>query len=68
MQFARFKFFILTAALFANGYASADNRQPTTDGTSRNAGALVTEAARYEHAEGVPRDYVTGETLAVSIS
>ena len=57
MQFARFKFFILTTALFANGYASADNRQPTTDGTSRNAAALVTEAARYEHAEGVPRDY-----------
>ena len=57
MQFARFKFFIFTAALFANGWASADNRQPTTDGSSRNAAALVTEAARYEHAEGVPRDY-----------
>ena len=56
MQFARFKFFIFTAALIANGYASADNRQPTTDG-KRNAAALVSEAARYEHAEGVPRDY-----------
>lgn len=56
MQFARFKFFIFTAALIANGYASADNRQPATDG-KHNAAALVSEAARYEHAEGVPRDY-----------
>jgi soluble lytic murein transglycosylase-like protein len=57
MRFARFKFFLLTAALFSNGYASADNRQPTSEGTSQNAAALVMEAARYEHAEGVPRDF-----------
>lgn len=50
------KLLILTAVLFANGIANADNRQPSTDGVQRGA-ALVAEAARYEHAEGVPRDY-----------
>jgi soluble lytic murein transglycosylase-like protein len=57
MHFARSNLFILTAALLANGWAIADNRPPATESANRNAASLVTEAARYEHAEGVPRDY-----------
>jgi soluble lytic murein transglycosylase-like protein len=57
MHFACAKLLILSAALFANGVALADNRQPTPESGSRNAAALVTDAARYEHAEGVPRDF-----------
>lgn len=57
MHFARSRLCILTAALIANGVAIADNRQPLAETTKRSAAALVSEAARYEHAEGVPRDY-----------
>jgi soluble lytic murein transglycosylase-like protein len=56
MQFANSRLFALTIALFANGYALAEAGQPAADGSGK-AAALVTEAARYEHAEGVPRDY-----------
>jgi hypothetical protein len=57
MHFACAKLLILSAALLANGVALADNRQPTPESGNRNAAALVTDAARYEHAEGVPRDF-----------
>jgi len=57
MHFACSKIFILTASLLANGVAMAEKHQPAMEGAGRNAAALVTEAARYEHAEGVPRDY-----------
>ena len=57
MRFYRSKMFMLTAMLLASGVAAADSRQPAVEGAGRNAAALVTEAARYEHAEGVPRDY-----------
>jgi hypothetical protein len=57
MHFACSRIFILTAALLANGLAMAEKRQPGTEGAGRNAAALVSEAIRYEHAEGVPRDY-----------
>ena len=57
MHFARSRLCILTAALIANGVAIADNRQPLAETAKRSAAALVSEAARYEHAEGVPRDY-----------
>jgi soluble lytic murein transglycosylase-like protein len=57
MHFRRSQFFILSTALLANGAALADYRQPATESANRNATALVAEAARYEHAEGVPRDF-----------
>ncbi|SMP69434.1 transglycosylase SLT domain-containing protein [Noviherbaspirillum suwonense] len=57
MHFARSKLAFLTAALLVTGVALADNNQPAPEGAARNAAALVSEAARYEHAEGVPRDY-----------
>ena len=57
MQVPRFKLFVLTTALLANSLAVADSRQPSTESANRNAAALVTDAARYEHAEGVPRDF-----------
>lgn len=57
MRFTPSGFFILTAALLGNGLAIADNRQPMTETAKRSAAGLVSEAARYEHAEGVARDY-----------
>ena len=54
---------ILTAALLACSAAVADARQPAADGAARNPAALVVEAARYEHAEGVPRDYARATEL-----
>lgn len=56
MQCARSRLFMLTVALLASGATLAESRPPAADG-SGNAAALVTEAVRYEHAEGVPRDY-----------
>ena len=47
MGFTRLKLLVMAAAIFAG---SANAAEPGAD-------ALVAEAARYEHAEGVPRDY-----------
>lgn len=56
MNFARSRMFMLITMLLSSSIAIADSRQLAADGAG-NAAALVTEAARYEHAEGVPRDY-----------
>jgi soluble lytic murein transglycosylase-like protein len=50
MQFPRASLLLLTLALSSSGVALAQ-------AADRSASALVAEAARYEHAEGVPRDY-----------
>jgi soluble lytic murein transglycosylase-like protein len=63
MIFYRSGIGLFAAALLASSAAVADTRQPATDGSGRNAAALVTEAARYEHAEGVPRDYARATEL-----
>ena len=47
MGFPRLKLLVMAAALVAGSANAAD----------QGADALVAEAARYEHAEGVPRDY-----------
>lgn len=57
MIFYRSRMLMLITMLLASSVAVADSRRPAAEGVGRNAAALVTEAARYEHAEGVPRDY-----------
>lgn len=47
MGFHRLKLLVMTAAILAGSANAAE----------QGADALVAEAARYEHAEGVPRDY-----------
>jgi soluble lytic murein transglycosylase-like protein len=58
MRFLRLDFLAATISLcFASGAALADGRQSERGANGENARALVAEAARYEHAEGVRRDY-----------
>jgi len=58
MRFSRLNFLATTASLLvASGAALADGDLPSRGAKDRNAQGLVAEAARYEHAEGVPRDY-----------
>ncbi|RZA30493.1 MAG: sel1 repeat family protein, partial [Proteobacteria bacterium] len=61
MVFYRSGICLFTAALVTTSAAFADSREPATAGSS--AAGLVTEAARYEHAEGVPRDYARATEL-----
>jgi soluble lytic murein transglycosylase-like protein len=50
MRFPHANLLVLTVAILTSGAAVADS-------ADNNAAALVAQAARYEHAEGVPRDY-----------
>jgi soluble lytic murein transglycosylase-like protein len=62
MHFYRSSVFVLHATLLASSAAFADPRQAAID-VGRSAAALVAEAARYEHAEGVSRDYARATEL-----
>jgi TPR repeat protein len=58
MRFLRLDSLVATISLcFASGAALADSHQYGRGANGENTRALVAEAARYEHAEGVPRDY-----------
>jgi soluble lytic murein transglycosylase-like protein len=58
MRFLRLDFLAVTISLcFASAAALADGRQSEGGANDENTRALVAEAARYEHAEGVPRNY-----------
>jgi len=58
MRFSRLNFLVTTVSLLiVSGAARADGEQFNRGAKDHNASALVMEAARYEHAEGVPRDY-----------